>query len=268
MTVLELDRSDLGLGPVAAGYEVPHAQFKGLAIHHTVMVMADYDRDGFLHGDLDDVRRYMHVLKGARPDLGPDVPYSFVVFEGREPWDAIVCHGRGWGRTGAHTAGYNSTRYGVAIAGNTDARPVTRGMLDAIRWVGGRLANPAGAAATFGHFQVKATACPGASMKKNLPNVQPPFAGVAPTPAPVPSSTGGRVTVNVSLPVLRRGDRGPHVAGLQGLLNAKAGQGLAIDADFGAATEHAVRNVQAFFKITADGVAGAKTWTTLLTIPL
>lgn len=74
--------------------------------------------------------------------------------------------------------------------------------------------------------------------------------------------------MNVSLPVLRRGSKGPHVAGLQGLLNAKAGQRVAVDGDFGPATERAVRNVQAFFRLGTDGIVGARTWSTLLTIPL
>lgn len=89
-----------------------------------------------------------------------------------------------------------------------------------------------------------------------------------PTPIPPPPSTGGRVNVNVLLPVLRRGSTGPHVAGLQGLLNAKASQGVTADGDFGPATEKAVRNVQGFFGLGADGIVGTKTWSTLLTIPV
>lgn len=73
--------------------------------------------------------------------------------------------------------------------------------------------------------------------------------------------------MNVSLPVLRRGSKGPHVKGLQGLLIAKAGQRLAMDGDFGPATERAVRNVQTYLRLGTDGIVGVKTWTVLLTIP-
>jgi peptidoglycan hydrolase-like protein with peptidoglycan-binding domain len=40
-----------------------------------------------------------------------------------------------------------------------------------------------------------------------------------------------------------------------------AGQDIAIDGDFGPQTEKAVKNVQAFFRITVDGVVGSRqTW--------
>lgn len=74
--------------------------------------------------------------------------------------------------------------------------------------------------------------------------------------------------MNVSLPLLRYDDEGPHVAALQGLLNAKASQGLTVDGDFGPATERAVHNVQRFFGLTVDGIVGEKTWTVLLAFPL
>ncbi len=73
--------------------------------------------------------------------------------------------------------------------------------------------------------------------------------------------------MNVSLPVLRRGSTGAHVAGAQGLLHVKAGQGLVVDGSFGPATEEAVRNLQRFFGLAVDGVLGAATWKILLEIP-
>lgn len=89
-----------------------------------------------------------------------------------------------------------------------------------------------------------------------------------PTPAPPSAPTEGRETVDVSLPTLRPGStETKHVAGLQGLLNAKAGQGLVVDGDFGPATDRAVRNWQAFFRLDVDGIAGPVTWKTLLEIP-
>lgn len=185
MTVTVLERVDWradGGATPQAGYPAPHAQFVGLAIHHTVMVLPDYDRDGHLRGDLDDVRLYMRTLQYARPDLGPDVPYSFVVFPGARDEDGIVAVGRGFGRTGAHTIDYNSTRYGVAYAGNASIDRVTPGVLEAVRWVGARLASPGTAAATFGHRDVKSTECPGNNLYALLDRVQPPFAAPAPLP--------------------------------------------------------------------------------------
>lgn len=176
MTVTYLDRAAWGAGPVTVGRSAPHAQFTGLVAHHTVFVSPDYDRDGVTAGDAEDVVRYMRWLQHARPDLGPDVPYSFCVFEGARPGDCIVAEGRGFGRTGAHTSGFNSSRYGVALAGNSSQRPVTEGILSGYRWIGRKLANPAGAVPTIGHRDTKSTECPGHSLYAALPKIQPPFA--------------------------------------------------------------------------------------------
>lgn len=175
MTVRVMGRDEWGGGRLRSGHLVDHAQFVGLVAHHTVFVMSDWDGDGFLHGDLDDIKRYMRTLQHARPDLGDEVPYSWVVFEGAGPEDCVLAEGRGFGVTGAHTTGYNSTRYGVAVAGNTSTRPITPGMLEGYRWVGRHLADPADAQATIGHRDTKSTECPGSSMYAALPQVQPPF---------------------------------------------------------------------------------------------
>lgn len=161
------------------GHVVPRAQFVGLVAHHTVIVMPDWDHDGIIDGDLDDIRRYMQHLQIARPDLGLDVPYSFVVFRGVDEYDHIVCEGRGFDRTGAHTAGFNSSRYGVALAGDFTSVAPTIGMLAGVRWIGAQLDDPVGARPTLGHCDTKATACPGAMAYPLLDRVQPPF-----TPAP------------------------------------------------------------------------------------
>lgn len=58
--------------------------------------------------------------------------------------------------------------------------------------------------------------------------------------------------------VLRRGSKGEEVAALQARLKA-AGYPVAIDADFGAATELAVMHFQAANKLDADGIAGPAT---------
>lgn len=176
MTVTYLGRGwwDPGTLP-RQGHTIPHAQVVGITVHHTVFVLGDWDGDGIRYGDLDDVRTYMRRLQTSRPDLGSDVPYSFVVFRDANDTDALVVEGRGFGRTGAHTAGYNSTRYGVAFAANTQNEPVTPGMVAAVRWVGEHLADPIGAAPALLHYQLKATACPGSSGKAHAAEYQPPY---------------------------------------------------------------------------------------------
>jgi hypothetical protein len=174
---LFLDRAAWGANTALArlGYVVPRSQFVGLVVHHTVITLTDYDRDGFTHGDVDDIKRYMRSLQTARPDLGLDVPYSFVVFQGSSEHDYVVCEGRGFERTGAHTAGFNSTRWGVSLAGDYTTVPPTLGMLAGVRWVGAQLEDPVGARETLGHRDVKATACPGDMAYPLLDRVQPPF---------------------------------------------------------------------------------------------
>jgi putative chitinase len=58
---------------------------------------------------------------------------------------------------------------------------------------------------------------------------------------------------------LRRGSTGAAVGDLQTMLS-KLKFALAIDQDFGAATELAVMRFQADKKLTADGIVGKETW--------
>ena len=175
MSVEYVSRIQWGAGPLGAGHKIDHGRFSGLAVHHTVAILRDYDRDGFLHGDLDDVIRYMRTLQKSRPDLGPEIPYSFVVFRGSTDGACIVAEGRGFGITGAHTAGHNSSRYGVAYAGNASIDTMTMGVLEGFRWVGQHLAHPETARPTIGHRDVKATECPGNHLYAALRKLQPPF---------------------------------------------------------------------------------------------
>jgi len=71
-----------------------------------------------------------------------------------------------------------------------------------------------------------------------------------------------RLTGKKSPAVLRRGDRGGAVRKLQTALAAQ-GLELAVDGDFGRATEEALRAFQARAGVTVDGVAGARTWAAL-----
>jgi hypothetical protein len=210
-TVQWIDREAWGAAPLPRlGHVVPHEQFIGLAVHHTVTVVADVDRDGFIDGDLDDIATHMRHLQTVRPDLGADVPYSFVVFPAGTDDSAVVCEGRGWGRTGAHTAGHNSTRYGVAFAGDYTDRAPTPGMVAAVRWLGSLLADPAGAAITLGHRQTYPTACPGEAAYPLLVHMQPPFGTETPAPQEDPDmqltdqTTAGHTVNDVLLWTLQR----------------------------------------------------------------
>lgn len=63
-------------------------------------------------------------------------------------------------------------------------------------------------------------------------------------------------------PTLRRGDFGDDVKRLQQRLR-DLGHGIPVDGKFGRVTEQAVRDFQAAYHLTVDGVVGAKTWAAL-----
>lgn len=70
-------------------------------------------------------------------------------------------------------------------------------------------------------------------------------------------------TSSTDRPVLRRGSTGDDVALLQANLR-RLGFPIAVDGDFGAATELAVMRVQATKRLTVDGIVGPATWKVLL----
>ncbi len=61
-------------------------------------------------------------------------------------------------------------------------------------------------------------------------------------------------------PPLKRGDKGGRVGLLQSVLNAKAGQKLVVDGDFGPATEASVNNALRLMGRPEDGVADTAVW--------
>lgn len=237
-----ITRVDSGLGPHRAGViAIPVSR---LFLHHTVTP--------FWTGV--QAARNLQAIARSRGFL--DISYSWLADrQGNE------IEGRGWAREGAHTAGFNTTAHALSLIGNLESSVVPDGMIrGAVRIVRRHRAVGPGRI-THGHRDVAQTACPGRHAYTRMAAINA-ATGAATPPVPVPSLIGGP-TVDVPLPVLKRGAQGGAVRSLQTLLNAKAGQGLKVDGDFGPATEIAVRNVQAFFRLSVDGVVGGQTWPTL-----
>ena len=77
--------------------------------------------------------------------------------------------------------------------------------------------------------------------------------------------------VSISLPVLRRGDKGGYVKLLQHLLNIHGctdpkSKPLEIDGSFGPATQYALATFQSYKKLKADCVCGVESWSALCKI--
>ena len=84
-----------------------------------------------------------------------DIAYSFLVAPTGE-----IYEGRGWGKQGAHTKGYNSSSVGIAFIG--DGRlPVPAPALASIAWLGSEADRRFGTLRRVGHRDVGSTVCPG-----------------------------------------------------------------------------------------------------------
>lgn len=176
MTTVYLPREAWGADPKhpPLGYDVPWPERSEIAVHHTVML--DSDDTPNVWEDICDVVRNMRRLQtirwapGKPGNLGPDVPYNFVVYLGAT---IFVCEGRGWDRTGAHTPGHNTTAIGVAFAGNFETDP-PEGLSEMLRevasWLHVEWKRGFGGQGfeIFGHRDTKATACPGKHLYDRL----------------------------------------------------------------------------------------------------
>ena len=84
---------------------------------------------------------------------------------------------------------------------------------------------------------------------------------------PIPESVTLPITMDVTLPTLRKGDTRTEVATLQELLTNK-GYSLpkyGVDGNFGSETLSAVKKFQKDHDLVVDGIVGPKTWKALMT---
>ena len=88
-------------------------------VHHTVI--SDNDDTPLYWESVTEVILAMRRLQTIRPDLGDDVPYSYLGFlmKYAHKIGFILCEGRGPYRRGAHTRYHNRTGRALAIQGNT-----------------------------------------------------------------------------------------------------------------------------------------------------
>lgn len=171
-----ISRAQWGADPltVVQGHPISHQQVRGLIIHHDVIGFDGHARDIITAAE-----QHAKTLQGdARPDLGKEWPYSFgLAPDYEEPDRTIIVEGRGFGRSGAHTQDWNSTRYGVVLFGDYRTAQITPGQVRGARWLGAWLWRPDQAAVTWGHHDAphNATECPAVHGEQLVGLAQPPF---------------------------------------------------------------------------------------------
>lgn len=149
--------------------------------HHTVI--SDNDDTPLYWENVAEVIPAMRRLQTIRPDLGLDVPYSYVGFlmqYAHKP-GLILCEGRGPYRRGAHTSYHNRTGRAMAVQGNTegaDIRAYATMLGHAWGWIKDEhglvnlgTARPA-RAELYGHRDLAQTACPGSGAYAVLPTIK------------------------------------------------------------------------------------------------
>jgi len=161
-------------------------------IHHTVT--PDSDATPNIWEDTGEILARMRKLQVIRPDLGLDVPYSFVAFV-MSDGSLAICEGRGEDRVGAHTKGHNTAAIAVSFAGNFEDLSVSgadiKGKMKLLSYFLGWLKfdpshpsygqfaemrnldslKPAGRN-VFAHSDIKATACPGTKLLRHLDEIE------------------------------------------------------------------------------------------------
>lgn len=163
-------------------------------------------RGGFYDRPVGRLRRYLHHSVTIAPDLVPPftddytavrslesigqsrfgggISYTFAITPA-----GLIFEGHGIGRTGAHTAGFNTVSAGIVLVGNYEKDTPPGPMLAALDWLlheGVRRRWWTSPTLTGGHRDTKGTACPGINAYRLIPAINAgEYHGATPT------STGG-----------------------------------------------------------------------------
>ena len=178
-----LTRAQWGARTAAQGYPrlgwpVNRLDRTEAIMHHTVII--DTDATPNRWGSLAQVKAKIRQLQIIRPDLGLDVPYNFVAFH-MEDLTLVICEGRGFDRTGAHTHGHNTRGIATAGEGNFQIGLSPSPYTDHwSRWWGYQKhdmgmenlgsSHPTGRIA-YGHKDFTSTACPGSKLYAIIPQL-------------------------------------------------------------------------------------------------
>ena len=138
-------RAEWGAKPAVGVTNLVPSRVALCVLHHTT---------GTYSGSGQTVRNIQAFHQGPTRKWA-DIAYSFLVAP-----DGTIYEGRGWGKQGAHTKGYNSSSVGIAFIG--DGRlPVPAPALASIAWLGSEADRRFGTLRRVGHRDVGSTVCPG-----------------------------------------------------------------------------------------------------------
>jgi hypothetical protein len=197
------------------------------------------------HDNVATMRRW-HLDRGWR-----DVGYHLFIRK-----SGMLEDGRPLEETPAAQAGNNMGTIAICLHGLKEDR-FTKDQFDTLRALCLEINNAYDGALTFhGHREVAAKACPVFDYKAVLKLDR--FGRLGLNGADMRDLAEDAGDNPETLPVLRRGDRGPAVARMQKLLVVKD------DGIFGPRTDAAVRDFQSSRGLTRDGVVGPVTWAALL----
>lgn len=179
-----MDRQEWGADPSLPrrGDLVDAAERSEVFIHHTFNV--DDDATPNEYEDLEVVKAKMRALQRARPDLGLDVPYSFVAFCMADG-ELVLGEGRGFDRSGAHSVGHNRSAFGIALQGDFEGGPAPAHFDSQLAALGDWLRSlretegytRLGASRppdrqVWAHMDIKATLCPGRLLVERLGRIR------------------------------------------------------------------------------------------------
>lgn len=198
-----------------------------------------------------------------------DIGYNFLVTQDGRIWEGRQGT---WTAVGAHATGYNTKWLGVCWVGNSNDVEPSDAAKRSIAWLYDEACRRAGKQLDIsGHGQLPgaSTSCPGSKLKKWISDggVQSGSSGDSGSGhGSVPPSDNRDWTEELimSLPTVKRGDKGARVRRVQGLCHAAGQRHSAIDGVFGPKTEAAVKAVQRKGAPPVDGIVGRITWTYLV----
>ncbi|WP_372741510.1 N-acetylmuramoyl-L-alanine amidase [Neptunomonas sp.] len=215
-------RTDWGAGPHRAGrISLPVSR---LFLHHTVTPQWKGA----------DAARNLQKIAWGRGFA--DISYSWLI-------DIIgnQIEGRGWGRQGAHTKGYNSTSHAISLVGNFESDKPPTAMLESLADLVSRHGrqNLGPGKITHGHRDVSQTACPGQHAYSQISNVNRMAADISPPPPQPPPNPEPPSELEFSM-FCRLNDKNDAVGVLQIQLRSLGFYDGKIDNAYGPKTSNAL----------------------------